>query len=235
MSYYNFSNETLWLLTQDANKVKLLSKDEEQELFKHAKAGSKKARDRLMRANIRFVLKVAIQHKHSPIPLPDLVNEGMMGLNRAIDDFNPSSGNRFISYAVWWIRCYITRAINETGYYIRLPANNMLAIRRKAQSIKEEMADVGQRYRDDVFLRISDEREQHLKMDTHSVKKLLEKLEPREAKVLMYVYGIGDCPKLNYREISDVIGLSHERVRQVKITAMNKLKSLTGKEKNKWN
>ena len=84
---------------------------------------------------MRFVLKVAIRYRHCPIPLPDLVSEGAMGLIRAIESFEHSRGLKFISYGVWWIKAYITRAINEQGNLIRLPANQHLRVRK---ALKEQ-------------------------------------------------------------------------------------------------
>ena len=93
------------------------AKDELEE----AEARRKRACEAIVSANMRFVLKVALQYRHCPIPLPDLVSEGVKGLDRAIDSFDATSGLKFISYAVWWIKAYINRALNENGCLVRRP------------------------------------------------------------------------------------------------------------------
>ena len=109
------TDATLKRYLDDIRKTAPLSREEEQILFQKAKEGDKVARKKLISANMRFVLKVAIQYRGCPIPLPDLVSEGAMGLVRAIESFEHSRGLKFISYGVWWIKAYITRAINEQG------------------------------------------------------------------------------------------------------------------------
>ena len=115
---------TMEMYMKDIAKTVPISRDEERVLVSLAKNGNQMARHRILTANMRFVLGVALKFKSSPLELGDLVNEGMMGMSRAIDKFDPSTGMKFISYAVWWVRSYITKAINEYGYNsIRLPAN----------------------------------------------------------------------------------------------------------------
>lgn len=121
---------TLKRYLDDIRKTAPLTREEEQILFQKAKEGDKIARQKLISANMRFVLKVAIQYRGCPIPLPDLVSEGAMGLVRAIESFEHTRGLKFISYGVWWIKAYITRAINEQGNLIRLPANQHLRVRK---------------------------------------------------------------------------------------------------------
>ena len=124
------TDTTLKRYLEDIRRTAPLSREEEQILFQRAKEGDKIARKRLISANMRFVLKVAIQYRGCPIPLPDLVSEGAMGLVRAIESFEHTRGLKFISYGVWWIKAYITRAINEQGNLIRLPANQHLRVRK---------------------------------------------------------------------------------------------------------
>ena len=124
------TDTTLKRYLEDIRRTAPLSREEEQILFQKAKEGDKIARKKLISANMRFVLKVAIQYRGCPIPLPDLVSEGAMGLVRAIESFEHTRGLKFISYGVWWIKAYITRAINEQGNLIRLPANQHLRVRK---------------------------------------------------------------------------------------------------------
>ena len=148
------TDTTLKRYLEDIRRTAPLSRDEEQILFQKAKEGDKIARKKLISANMRFVLKVAIQYRGCPIPLPDLVSEGAMGLVRAIESFEHTRGLKFISYGVWWIKAYITRAINEQGNLIRLPANQHLRVRKalheqsRGKEINEEIREliqIGQR------------------------------------------------------------------------------------------
>ena len=91
------------------------------EELEDAEARRKRACEAIVSANMRFVLKMVLQYRRCPIPLPDLVSEGVKGLERAIDSFDATSGLEFIFYAVWWIKAYITRAINENGCLVRSP------------------------------------------------------------------------------------------------------------------
>ncbi|MBQ1824593.1 MAG: sigma-70 family RNA polymerase sigma factor, partial [Fibrobacter sp.] len=148
------TDTTLKRYLEDIRRTAPLSREEEQILFKRAKEGDRIARKKLISANMRFVLKVAIQYRGCPIPLPDLVSEGAMGLVRAIESFEYDRGLKFISYGVWWIKAYITRAINEQGNLIRLPANQHLRVRKalheqsRGKEINEEIREliqIGQR------------------------------------------------------------------------------------------
>ncbi len=111
-----------WYLDQ-INKIPLLTREEEDVLARAARDGDPKAKDRLIRANLRFVVSIAKKYQTSGISLLDLINEGNMGLIKAADKFDPDRGFHFISYAVWWIRQAIILAISQKTSLIRLPLN----------------------------------------------------------------------------------------------------------------
>lgn len=110
----------------DAKKEKLLTREEEIELTKRLKEGDAEARSKLIRSNLRFVITIAKQYKNRGLLLEDLISEGNMGLIIAADRFDPDKGYHFISYAVYWIRQSILRAINEKSRLIRLPLNKAM-------------------------------------------------------------------------------------------------------------
>lgn len=113
----------LSMYLKDINKVSLLSRDEETDLALKAKAGDKAAKDKIVNANLRFVVNVAKKYQNHGLDLPDLISEGNIGLLTAVDKFDVSKGYHFISYAVWWIRQAILKAICEKSRAIRLPLN----------------------------------------------------------------------------------------------------------------
>jgi RNA polymerase primary sigma factor len=118
-------NEVLSEYLDEVSQEPLLSPDEEVELAKRIKEGDLIARDRLIRANLRFVISVAKQFSQSGLPLTDLINEGNIGLIKAAEKFDETKGFKFISYAVWWIRQCIIQAISEHCRIIRLPGNKI--------------------------------------------------------------------------------------------------------------
>ena len=128
-------NEVLSIYLREINRIPLISHEEEYELAVRAKKGDRIARDRLLRANLRFVVSVAKKFRGQGLPLADLINEGNIGLITALDKFEPDKGYHFISYAVWWIRQSIMKAISEKGRTVRLPLNrsNELMQIQKAQ------------------------------------------------------------------------------------------------------
>ncbi|MBQ9239158.1 MAG: sigma-70 family RNA polymerase sigma factor, partial [Treponema sp.] len=103
----------LTLYLKDINRIPLLTREEEIELAQKAQAGDKFAKDKIVRANLRFVVTVAKKYQNHGLDLLDLVSEGNIGLMTAVDRFDVSKGYRFISYAVWWIRQAILKAICE--------------------------------------------------------------------------------------------------------------------------
>ncbi len=116
-------DNVLAMYLKDINKVPMISHEEEIELAKKAQAGDKAAKNRLVNANLRFVVNVAKKYQNHGLDLTDLISEGNIGLLTAVDKFDVTKGYHFISYAVWWIRQSILKAICEKSRPIRLPLN----------------------------------------------------------------------------------------------------------------
>lgn len=113
----------LALYLKDINKIPMLSHEEQSELADKAQKGDKKAQDKLVNANLRFVVNVAKKYQNHGLDLADLISEGNLGLLTAVEKFDSSKGYHFISYAVWWIRQSILKAVCEKSRPIRLPLN----------------------------------------------------------------------------------------------------------------
>lgn len=129
-SITNRNNASLDKYLQDIGKEELITAEEEVELARRIKNGDKVALEKLTRANLRFVVSVSKQYQNQGLSLPDMINEGNLGLIKAAQRFDETRGFKFISYAVWWIRQSILQAIAEQSRIVRLPLNQVGSINR---------------------------------------------------------------------------------------------------------
>src|SRR4029077_18610021 len=136
----NREHKSLDKYLQEIGTVSMITADEEVELAILIKDGDKQALERLVNANLRFVVSVAKQYQNQGLPLGDLINEGNLGLIRAAQRFDETRGFKFISYAVWWIRQSILQALAEQSRIVRLPLNKVGLTNRlqKAYSLLEQ-------------------------------------------------------------------------------------------------
>ncbi len=126
----NRETASLDMYLQDIGRVELITADEEVVLAQKIKNGDQRALDKLVKANLRFVVSVSKQYQNQGLSLPDLINEGNMGLIKAAQRFDETRGFKFISYAVWWIRQSILQALAEQSRIVRLPLNKIGAINK---------------------------------------------------------------------------------------------------------
>ncbi len=124
-SITNRESQSLEKYLQEIGKVELISPEEEVRLARRIKQGDQSALDKLTKANLRFVVSVAKQYQNQGLSLPDLINEGNLGLIKAAQRFDETRGFKFISYAVWWIRQSILQALAEQSRIVRLPLNKV--------------------------------------------------------------------------------------------------------------
>ncbi|MBK6527558.1 MAG: RNA polymerase sigma factor RpoD/SigA [Crocinitomicaceae bacterium] len=128
---------------QEIGRVELISAEEEVELAKRIKQGDTKALDKLTKANLRFVVSVSKQYQNQGLSLPDLINEGNLGLIKAAQRFDETRGFKFISYAVWWIRQSILQALAEQARIVRLPLNKIGIINKVNKAFSELEQELG--------------------------------------------------------------------------------------------
>jgi len=122
---------------QEIGRVELITADEEVELARKIRAGDRVALERLTKANLRFVVSVSKQYQNQGLALPDLINEGNLGLIKAAERFDETRGFKFISYAVWWIRQSILQALAEQARIVRLPLNKIGNINKINRAFSE--------------------------------------------------------------------------------------------------
>ena len=142
-SEYSYDDANIMsIYLKEINRIPLLTEEEELDLAIKSRDGDEFARKRMVEANLRFVVNVAKKYQNQGLPLVDLINEGNIGLMTALDKFDPDRGYRFISYAVWWIRQSIMKAINEKGRAVRLPlkrTKELLQMQKAQRSLMKDL------------------------------------------------------------------------------------------------
>jgi RNA polymerase primary sigma factor len=134
---------TMGIYLNDIQRYPLLTREEEKELARRARDGDAQARETLVRSNLRFVVSIAKKYAGNGVPLEDLVNEGNLGLIRAVERFDPDRGYKFISYAVWWIRQAILTAVSEAPRLVRLPMTRVALSQRAPRAARQLAQDFG--------------------------------------------------------------------------------------------
>lgn len=253
----------------DISKYPLLTKEQEKILLQKIQQGNRAAMDLLVKSNLRFVVNIANLYKGQGMEVGELISEGNMGLMEAARRFDPKQKIKFISYAVWWVRQNITRAIAEKGRMVRISAEKELVLRRfnrkggrlrqvvggeyvldpeslagvskyKAESIEKILmmgartssldapaTDDGDMTMGDCIadsFRTDELAESKSRMETFR-KVLSQNLSAQECEVMELYYGFKMNADLNLKEIAPTVGLSKERVRQLKENALAKLRN----------
>jgi len=262
-------------LTQYLGRIRggrLLYAGEERELSRLAHEGDKGARARLIESNLRLVISIAKKYRGRGVPFEDLIQEGNAGLIRAVERFDPALGNRFSTYATWWIRQAVTRAVADHSRTVRLPAHVMDALFRlrraenalglelgrdaseeelaerleiKPQEVRrlrevsqpiastnarlggrgavEEGAEMGDLLADD---RAGDD---YARVEAGpwegTLREAVKALPEREARVLEMRHGLDGSKTRTLREVSEALGISQERARQVEIKALRTIRT----------
>lgn len=205
--------------------------------------------DEMINGNLRFVISIAKKYQGQGLPLMDLINEGNMGMIRALEDFDWTRGLRFITYAVWWIKQSILQALNEYTRTIRLPANvineQIKVWKHATTSNDEEIADISPAQTHTISYDIvigegggtllnSLEDDDSLNPDysfnvdsmmMDKVKEGIQFLNDREREVISMVFGLGG-EALTMDQIAEDWNLTKERIRQIKEKAIRKMRSI---------
>lgn len=226
-----------------------LTLQEETELFKLVQQGNTLAKAKILQANMKFVINVANKYSNETLQPEELINEGAIGLWRAIESFDYTRGVKFITYAVWWIKAFIARAISEKGSLVRLPLNQQSRIHKsKAGALDDndeikELNAIGGHHRSlsepinsesSITLEevLSDtnadpiDRDVEYELLQKFTNKLLDKIPERERKIMKDLNGIDTFRAKSIREESNSLKLSRERIRQLRDQAITRLQNL---------
>jgi len=255
---------------KDIKSVALLTPRQEIELATRIKRGDTKAKRQMILANLRLVINIAKRYTHLGVPLLDLIEEGNLGLMKAVTKYNPRKGFRFSTYAAWWIRQYVTRAIANQGKTVRIPVY-MTELLSKFKRVTEELTQklgrkpsarelakrmrlpverihrlqelvtaaqttsletpVGEEGETEMIDLLQDEtvpspHDEITRFLQHErIEALLSRMSERERRVLSLRYGLEDGISRTLGETAKFFGITRERVRQIEVAAMRKLRA----------
>lgn len=266
------SDTAIKVYLREIGQVKLLTPQEEIELAARIKKGDKKAREQMIKANLRLVVKIAHDYEGLGLPLLDLISEGNIGLMKAVERFNPAKGGKLSTYGAWWIKQSIKRALANQSKTIRLPVHlvdKISKMRRTALKMQEMLgrepsdeelgqelgmsagrvaqlrtasirpasldAPIGDDDSNNFAEIVQDENAptpyQHLedKTVTKMLQEMVKTLDPREATILRYRFGLDGGNEKTLEEVGQKFGVTRERVRQIQNIALNKLRKMIQK------
>ncbi len=266
--------ESIRIYFKDVRRHSLLSREEERALAERIRKGDKEAKKRLIEANLRLVINIAKQYMNKGLPLEDLIEEGNIGLMKAVERFKVSKGCKFSTYATYWIRQAMERAIANQSNIVRLPVHvtndiiRMLKIQRELMkslgrepSIREiaEAMHVTGRYIRKLMTMTSKnlsletplpEDREHSLMDVieddkmpspieivedldikEKIEEWLNLLSDIERRVIILRYGLHDQSPKTLEAIGKIFGLTRERIRQIEIRAIERLRKILDKRK----
>lgn len=214
---------------EDMSRYPLLSREDEAEIAVKARAGDRAARDRLVASNLRFVVKIAKQYQGMGLELSDLISEGNIGLIMAADRFDASKGNRFISYAVWWIKAMIRKALTERRDDIGMGALCDRGQVVSLDAVREQNEVPTELIGNEAGVSCTSEADSDVTMNaidegvTKAVQEELGRLSAKEAHVIKLRYGLTG-KWMSLKEVGDMMHLTKEGVRQIEKRAFARLR-----------
>src|SRR3954449_2395061 len=266
------SDTGIKIYLREIGQIPLLTPDQEIELAAKIKKGDREARALMIRSNLRLVVKIAHDYANLGLPLLDLISEGNIGLMKAVERFDPAKGGKLSTYASWWIKQSIKRALANQSKTIRLPVHvvdKISKMRRTSMRLQEELgreptddelaeelgisaARVGQmrtaairpaslaapigdddsnNFSEVVQDENADTPYEQLEEETvtRMLQEMVKTLDPREATILRYRFGLDGGSEKTLEEVGQKFGVTRERVRQIQNIALNKLRKMIEK------
>ena len=223
--YANDFTETVRVYYDDLKKYKPLTKAKERRLLKKCKKGNLKAKNEILEANLRFVFDIAKHYTGRGVPISELISDGNIGLLRAIEKFDESKDVKFISYAVWWIRQAMLESIKRRNAinFVEIEPNTDNDSSMDKKLIEDDEDDV---FFNNDFSNENDEKSIEVSENQRNIiTSLIGTLSDRERDIVENYYGINDKKELTLTDIGKKYNLSSERVRQIKLNAIRKLRS----------
>jgi len=223
--YANDFTETVRVYYDDLKKYKPLTKAKERRLLKKCKKGNLKAKNEILEANLRFVFDIAKHYTGRGVPISELISDGNMGLLRAIDKFDESKNVKFISYAVWWIRQAILESIKKKNSinFVEIEPNTDNDSYIDKKLIEDDEDDTSFNHE---FSNENDEKNKEISENQRNIiTNIIGTLSDRERDIIENYYGLSNAKELTLNEIGKKYNLSSERVRQIKLNAIRKLRS----------
>lgn len=265
------SKDSLMLYFNEIRGEKILTEAEEKDYIKKAQSGSIIAREMIIKANLKLVVKIAKRYDYLGVPIIDLIEEGNIGLMKAVEKFKPALGFRFSTYATWWIKQSVNRAIANQKNTIRIPVHILDIYHKYLKLIEKEIKDTGRFPEKEAVARklgiepqklyeilniiktpksLDLEYENESSDNTRSLKdtiedtsiikpdddffekdknekmmELISRLKPKEQEVIISRFGMNNKNMLTLEEIGDKLKLTRERIRQIEVIAIKKLKN----------
>ena len=269
----NESDGALNRYLREVGRVPLLTPDEEIQLGRRIQDGDAAARERMIQANLRLVVTIARDYAGLGLPLLDLISEGNIGLMKAVERFDPEKGSKFSTYASWWIKREIKRALANQSKTIRLPAQVVYKIARMRCVSAQVINSLGREPTDDEIgeeLGIPSEKITRLKTvglrpasldaplhdgeltalcenipDEQSptpfeflrekdfsdqIDRVLKTLNKRDSTIIAHRFGLNGTTAKPLEQVAELIGITHERVRRLELTALAKLRRAFSKD-----
>ena len=256
--FLDYNEDSLGLYMKEVRKSDTITPEKEVELAIRIKEGDDRAIEELVKANLRFVIKIAKEYQNQGVPVADLINEGNYGLVTAAKKFDHTKGFRFISYAIWWIKQSILQCLNDNSRTVRLPGNiisKLSKIKKEIErfekdnqrspfdneveqiniptctslntSINEDGDELVNILEDSMFSKPDTLEDEEELLRKKEMERAMSGLSEREVYIINCYFGINGEP-MTLEMIGEDIGLTKERVRQIKESAIRKVRNNLG-------
>jgi len=215
---------------QETKKIGNLSREEEKELARQAQAGDRRAINALVESNLRFVIQVAKQYQGMGLDLADLIAFGNIGLFEAAERFNPDKGVKFITFAVWYIRAELQKALNDLSRTVRIPSHRTATEEYSTKSISTPVGDDENKetYADRYLAADSTKSARDTQDLQYDLQRALDQLKPKQRAAITRFYGIGFEYAQCMDQIAEELEVTGERARQLVRQAELELAKLPG-------